>query len=118
MPNMHMKTAAQNIRHAINDIQAGLSTTKAETDKKIQDIRNRLGDIKNEENLRRIQMTQSSSDQERAAHMTSIQNLEREVSDLNKLIIKINDDYRKAQKEAENRKMEFNSIATKLDGMA
>lgn len=118
MPNVHLQTAAKNIRQAVSDVQLKLQQEKTASDKRMQDMKNRLNEIKNEERLHRLQATQMDSDAERSRHTNAIQELEREAGELNKKIFQEGDQFRKIQAELESQRIEYNSLAVDLESRA
>lgn len=118
MPNVHLKSAAQNIRQAVSDVQLKIQQEKAASDKRIQDMKNRLNQINNEEQLHRVQSAQMDSDAERSRHTNAIQDLEREKNELNHKIFQEGDQIRKIQADLEAQRAEYVQLATDLETRA
>lgn len=115
MSNVHLQTAAKNLRRAINDVQNEIQQNKSANDQRVQSLQKRLNDIKQEEAQLSALAASADSDQVRASHTSRIQDLEREVSEINKDIMKLNDDFRKIEQELERQKSEYSRLATMLE---
>lgn len=118
MANVHLQEAAHNLRRAMDDVQRQLAQTKSENDQHIQQLQKRIQEITDEKRNENILSAQADSDQERALHRSNIQNLERELGDINREIFRRNDELRKIQADLQKQKLEFSQIATRLDGLS
>jgi len=118
MVNVHMKSAATSIRQAVTDIQLKLQEMRMETNSKVREIEKRLNEIRAQESVQANMMAQTKSDAERARYSNTIQQLNKEVSDLQNQIYHMNDEYRKVQSDLDRQIVEFQGLANRLDATA
>lgn len=118
MANVHMKSAATNMRQAVDDINLKLQEIKADLTNRTSEIHKRINDIKNEQRTHLALNARSQSDVERSVHTNSLQDLQRENDELNRQLYEINDQYRKTEADLNRQMNEFQALASRLDATA
>lgn len=115
MANPHLVTAAHNIRRAIRDVDQEIQKAEADLKHQTDELNARINQLKQEERQHLVMSANSDSDMDRARHSTEIQQNQQEISEIERQIFKLKDDFRKLQADLTRKKTEYNEMATMLD---
>ena len=115
MANVHMQSAATNIRQAITDLNNQIQQAKNDTADHIRQIQQRLNEIRLQQTNLVSRMAKEESDLERSHQNNMVQNLQREASDLQTLTNNLDSEYRKTESDINRQITEFENIASKLE---
>ncbi|MDQ3123897.1 MAG: hypothetical protein M3Q14_04410 [bacterium] len=118
MANVHLQTAATNIRRATNDFKMSMDKVQADANQQKRDMEKRIDQLKTEQNVMQAGITSSENDSARAQAILLSRKLGDEIKELEKSIFTIQDQARKQIDSLNHQMNDFNNLAGRLESSA
>jgi methyl-accepting chemotaxis protein len=117
MTNVHLQTAATNIRRASNDFKISMDKIQADANQQKRELEKRIDELKREQAVLDAK-ARSPQDPGSAEALIMSRKLAQEISQLEKTIFNIQDQARKQIDQLNHQMNDFNNLASRIESAA